>query len=56
MFLKLFMKIDWSIKGMTILKDILKSKFDFNENNVPYNNIDKIWKTVKISRNNSVNN
>ena len=32
------------------------SKFDFNENNVSNNNIDNTWKTVKTSRNNTVNN
>ena len=43
-------------KENEVLKDILTSKFDFNENNVSNNNIDNTWKTVKTSRNNTVNN
>ena len=43
-------------KKNEVLKEILTSKFDFNENNVSNNNIDKTWKTVKTSRNNTVNN
>ena len=43
-------------KENEVLKEILTSKFDFNENNVSNNNIDKTWKTVKTSRNNTVNN
>ena len=39
-----------------ILTQILILKFDFNENNVSNNNIDNTWKTVKTSRNNTVNN
>ena len=39
-----------------VLKEILTSKFDFNENNVSNDNIDNTWKTVKTSRNNTVNN
>ena len=39
-----------------VLKEILASKFDFNKNNVSNNNIDNTWKTVKTSRNNTVNN
>ena len=43
-------------KENEVLKEILKSKFDCNENNISNNNIDDIWKTVKTSRNNTVNN
>ena len=43
-------------KENEVLKGILTSKFDFNENNVSNNNIDDTWKTVKTSRNNTVNN
>ena len=42
-------------KENEVLKEILTSKFDFNENNVSNNNIDNTWKTVKTSRNNTVN-
>ena len=43
-------------KKNEVLKEILTSKFDFNENNISNNNIDNTWKTVKTGRNNSVNN
>ena len=43
-------------KENEILKEILTSKFDFNENNESNNNIDNTWKTVKTSRSNTVNN
>ena len=43
-------------KENEVLKDILTSKFDFNENNVSNNNIDNTWKTVKTSQYNTVNN
>ena len=43
-------------KENEFLKEILKSKFDFNENNVSNDNIDDTWKTVKTSRNNTFNN
>ena len=43
-------------KEIEVLKEILTSKFDFNENNVPNDDIDNTWKTVKTSRNNTVNN
>ena len=39
-----------------VLKEILTSKFDFNENNVSNNNMDNTWKMVKTSRNNTVYN
>ena len=42
-------------KENEVLKEILTSKFDFNENSVSNNNIDNTWKTVKTSRNNTVN-
>ena len=43
-------------KEIEVLKEIITSKFDFNENNVPNDDIDNTWKTVKTSRNNTVNN
>ena len=49
-------KIDDLKKENEVLKEILKSKFDGNENNVSNNNKNDTWKTVKISRNNTVNN
>ena len=36
-------------KENEVLKEILTSKFVFNENNVSINDIDNNWKTVKIS-------
>ena len=38
-----------------VLKEVLTSRFDFNENNISNGNIDDTWKTVKTSRNNTVN-
>ena len=43
-------------KENEVLTEMSISKFDFNENNVSNNNIDNTWKTVKTSRNNTVNN
>ena len=43
-------------KENEVLKEILTSRFDFNEKNVSNNDIDNIWKTIKNSRNNTVNN
>ena len=42
-------------KENEVLKEVLTSRFDFNENNISNDNIDDTWKTVKTSRNNTVN-
>ena len=42
-------------KENEVLKEVLTSRFDFNENNISNGNIDDTWKTVKTSRNNTVN-
>ena len=38
-----------------VLKEVLTSRFDFNENNISNDNIDDTWKTVKTSRSNTAN-
>ena len=43
-------------KENEVLKEILTSRFDFNENNVANNNVDNTWKTGRTSRSNTVNN
>ena len=43
-------------KENEVLKEILTSRFDFNENNVANNNVDDTWKKGKTSRSNTVNN
>ena len=43
-------------KENEVLKEILTSRFDFNENNVANNNVDNAWKTGRTSRSNTVNN
>ena len=42
-------------KENEVLKEILTSKFDFNENKVAVNNIDDTCKWVKTNRSNTVN-
>ena len=43
-------------KENQVLKEILTSKLNINENNIANNNIDDTWKTVKANRSNNVNN